>query len=212
MKRNIWLIRHAQSEGNRDRRIQGHFDTPLTELGLEQAQITAKYFQERAEELNISAIFSSDLMRAKQTAEPIAQALKLTVETNPEWREAYFGRWEGICIDQIPEEERNVFERWQRDKLWRPDWCESFSECQARGLRSLTNTLTRSSGNLIILAHGGLIFSMLSTLITEEQSIPTIQNCGITHLEAEAGQISLVSMDLLAEGLVRLPNMMASYR
>ena len=65
----VLLIRHGQSEGNAERRFGGHTATPLSPRGLRQAQVTARTLAAEA----ITAIYSSDLLRAIQTAEPLAE-------------------------------------------------------------------------------------------------------------------------------------------
>ncbi|PYS78380.1 MAG: hypothetical protein DMF66_06650, partial [Acidobacteria bacterium] len=64
----ILLVRHGQSQGNAERRFGGHSPTPLSELGLRQAEATARALTVE----NLTAIYSSDLLRAVQTAEPLA--------------------------------------------------------------------------------------------------------------------------------------------
>ena len=69
----LFLIRHGQSAGNAEGRFGGHSATPLSELGQEQARLTAKALAKES----IGAIYSSDLLRAVQTAEPLAKMLGL---------------------------------------------------------------------------------------------------------------------------------------
>ena len=79
----IHLIRHGQSAGNAEGRFGGHGTTPLSDLGREQAEKTAKVLAKE----RINAIYSSDLLRALQTAEPLGKLLKLPVHSCPEFRE-----------------------------------------------------------------------------------------------------------------------------
>ncbi len=71
----LYLVRHGQSAGNAEGRFGGHSPTPLSKLGHEQAEITAKALAKE----RITAIYSSDLLRAVQTAEPLAELLNLPI-------------------------------------------------------------------------------------------------------------------------------------
>ena len=92
-KKTIWLIRHAQSVANRDRIIQGHLDTDLTDLGYEQARLTGLYFEENKEAFQIKHIFASDLKRTQQTGKFISDNLGIPIQIDPSLREAFFGKW-----------------------------------------------------------------------------------------------------------------------
>jgi probable phosphoglycerate mutase len=95
----LFLIRHGQSAGNAQGRFGGHSATPLSELGFEQARITAKALAKE----NVNAIYSSDLLRAVQTAEPLAKLLNLEIITNPAFRERNVGVLEGLTFDESKE-------------------------------------------------------------------------------------------------------------
>ena len=92
----IILIRHAQSKGNEAGVVQGQTDEGLSELGKTQAKLFATYL-----EGEFSAIYSSDLERAIQTAEPIAKKLNLQITTDSNLREAHFGIWEGLTYEEV---------------------------------------------------------------------------------------------------------------
>jgi len=87
----IILVRHGQTLWNNIGKYQGHTDVPLSKTGIEQASKVAK----RLKNDKITAIYSSDLKRAKQTAEIIALEHNLPVITNTRFREINFGVWEG---------------------------------------------------------------------------------------------------------------------
>ncbi len=93
----LWLVRHGQTDWNAQRRIQGHTPTELNEVGRQQAAKLALWFGRRS----FQAIWSSDLPRARQTAEPIAAALGLSVCTTPMLRERHLGPYEGKTWDEV---------------------------------------------------------------------------------------------------------------
>src|SRR5882724_8565989 len=92
----LYLIRHGQSAGNAEGRFGGHGPTPLSELGKRQAEATAKLLVREG----IHAIYSSDLLRSVQTAEPLATLLNLEIHTSPAFRERHVGVLEGLTFDE----------------------------------------------------------------------------------------------------------------
>ena len=92
----FYLIRHGETEWNVKRIMQGHNDSPLTELGINQAKDLAK----KLRHIHFDKIFSSDILRAKRTAEIIASERKLAVATTKLLRERTFGKYEGWTIDK----------------------------------------------------------------------------------------------------------------
>lgn len=102
----IYLIRHGQTVWNEEGRLCGSSDVPLSKIGLFQAHKVA----ERLKDVNISAVYSSPLMRAKQTAQAIASFHQLPVFVENDLREIDYGDWEGVkvseAMDKFPELER----------------------------------------------------------------------------------------------------------
>lgn len=91
------LIRHGESTWNCERRLQGFGDPPLTRKGEEQAHQLAISLKEK----RIDILISSDLQRARRTAELIADVKKLNVEIRDEWREHDMGIWTGLTREEI---------------------------------------------------------------------------------------------------------------
>jgi probable phosphoglycerate mutase len=92
----VHLVRHGQSEWNEARRVQGQQDPPLTPLGLSQAAGAAESLRDRP----LTAVLSSDLARARQTAEPIAAAHGLPVVVDSRLREQGLGVLEGLSLQE----------------------------------------------------------------------------------------------------------------
>jgi broad specificity phosphatase PhoE len=95
----LLLARHGETDWNRERRLQGSTDVPLNDLGRSQARQLAA----ELEDVELAAIFSSDLQRASETAEIVAAAKGLRVQTERGLRERSFGSWEGLTRDEIAE-------------------------------------------------------------------------------------------------------------
>jgi uncharacterized phosphatase len=93
----ILLARHGETDWNLGRRVQGQSDTPLNETGRAQARTLA---EELAGE-RIDAVYSSDLVRAHETARIVAEPRGLGVTALPDLREKNFGTWEGLTDDEI---------------------------------------------------------------------------------------------------------------
>lgn len=96
---HVLLIRHGQSEGNAERRFGGHSATPLSARGHQQALATAEALASES----ISAIYSSDLRRAIETAQPLAKLKGLPVETSDAFRERSVGVMEGLTFEDAAE-------------------------------------------------------------------------------------------------------------
>jgi len=156
----ILAIRHGETAWNVDTRIQGHLDIGLNAVGERQA---ARLGRSLAQAEAVAAIYSSDLARARQTAEAIAHARPegaLPVHTVTGLRERGFGRFEGQTFDEIqaqwPEEAR----RWrQREPDWvPPEGGESLLVLRERVAQTVHTLAARHLGEQIVLvAHGGVM-------------------------------------------------------
>jgi alpha-ribazole phosphatase len=93
----FWLVRHGETDWNRQGRYQGQADPPLNANGFTQAQRIADRFVDES----IAGIFSSDLQRARQTARIISETLQLPINVDNRLREISLGKWEGMLINDI---------------------------------------------------------------------------------------------------------------
>lgn len=126
----ILLVRHGESLGNANREFLGHTNKDLSELGYKQAEITASYLSS----LEIDKVYSSDLLRAHNTALPHAKLRGLEVIDSCELREVYAGLWEGKKVDDIINEYSDFFH-----KVWR----DNFGECALPGGESIPHLSER---------------------------------------------------------------------
>lgn len=106
------ITRHGQSVANAERRFAGHSDFDLSELGRIQADLAADYI---CKNFKIDAIYSSDLLRAYNTALPTAKRLNMTVIPCKELREIFAGEWEGRTTDELEIEYQADFGIWKND-------------------------------------------------------------------------------------------------
>ena len=153
---DLILIRHGETAWNRELRFQGHADVPLNDMGHEQAR---RLGLRLASETAVRHIFSSDLMRAQQTAAPGAQQLALPVVTSAALREQFFGVVEGMRSDEIQSLHPRAWEEWLefREDHAMPEG-ETAREFHARIIAALGNIASEHRGrHLIVVTHGGVL-------------------------------------------------------
>ncbi|MNN20040.1 Phosphoserine phosphatase 1 [compost metagenome] len=169
----IGLIRHGSTLWNKEGRIQGHTDNPLDEEGLEQAAALAERLS--AEEWDY--IYSSDLLRARQTAEVIAARLGLPVAgLVPGIREMNGGLLEGTT-----EQER--LERWGKEWRTLDLGLEKNESGRLRGSRAIEEIAQRHPGKrVLVVSHGAILRSSLSGLVPELDVSVLLKNTSLTRL------------------------------
>lgn len=172
MPTRIILARHGETDWNRERRWQGHADRPLNDTGREQAEALAA---ELAGE-PIAAVYSSDLMRAHETARVVADRLGLDVVTVPGLRERRFGSWEGLQDVEV--------ERLYPDSNGPPDG-ESRVDMLDRVLESLEAIADANRDRtVLVVSHGGPIRAVLRHRGDARCKGP-VANCSVVDLEVD---------------------------
>lgn len=152
----VLAIRHGETAWNVDTRIQGQLDIPLNDTGRWQAERLAAVVAEEG----LHAVYSSDLLRAHQTAQAIGRATGLAVTTDAGLRERGFGSFEGFTYKEIEARWPEASERWRRRE---PDFSpgesgESLSVFYARCVAVARGLAAAHPGQTIALvAHGGVM-------------------------------------------------------
>ena len=155
----IIAVRHGETAWNVDTRIQGQLDVPLNDNGRRQAQRLAR---ELAASEQISAVYSSDLLRAWDTAQSIAAAVGLQTITEPGLRERGFGSFQGKTFTELETQWPDETARWRtRDPVWAPPEGETLVAVRERVERATHALAQRHIGSQIVLvAHGGVLDMM----------------------------------------------------
>ena len=144
------LLRHGQTAMSVERRYSGLSDVPLTETGLRQAAAAAK----RLAGAGISAIVSSPLQRAVQTAEEVAAVTGAGVTTDEDFRETDFGAWEGLTFAEVRERWPAELTTWLADPAVPPPGGESFAAVSERVTAALDRVLQdRERQAILIVSH-----------------------------------------------------------
>ncbi len=155
----VFLIRHGETEWNRLGRLQGTSNVKLSAEGIHQAHLLA----ERNPFHHPSAIYSSDLDRAVETAKILAEKFDLSVAKMPELRESSFGDWEGKTISDLATEYPEEFGKFfTAPEKFQPPNGESFLHCQARVVNALSRIIDyHDNENVLVVSHGAAIRLMI---------------------------------------------------
>ncbi len=149
----LLLIRHGQSSWNAQGRWQGWADPPLSDIGEAQAVAAA----ERLRGEGLTKVVSSDLQRARRTAELIAERLGLPLlDPVPDLRERDIGDWSGLTTVEIEQGWPGWLALWRAGELERPPQGEAHHELGARVVAALER-LAELDGCILVVTHGGVI-------------------------------------------------------
>lgn len=149
------IMRHAETVWNKEKRIQGQQDSPLTDAGVE----CARRWGERLREFQWDRILTSDLGRTQRTAALLNESLSLPVESDPRLREKAWGEWEGRSFREIEAEDPGFVDDLEKQGWrFRPPGGEDRGEVWARGREALLDAARRWPGERILtVIHGGVI-------------------------------------------------------
>jgi len=184
---HVILIRHGQSMGNAEGRFGGHTDTPLSPLGVQQAEATARALASE----KFDAIYSSDLPRAITTATPLARLTGAPLETSDALRERSVGVMEGLTFEEAAEQHAEQYQA-----LLRRDFDhvllggESYRQMLDRAAGKLDEVIEKHSGGRIaVFTHTGticiLILHLIGALDAPELKPVWIatSNCGLARFD-----------------------------
>lgn len=189
------LIRHGVTAWNRDRRFQGQTDIPLDDEGLAQALRTGR----RLADWPLATVYSSDLARARQTAEPIAAARGLAIRVEARLRERHYGGFEGRTHDDLQREEAEAWRRWRTREpdFELPGGGESLRAFSARVQSVLVELATRHQGQTVaVVTHGGVLdcaYRLATGLPLEAPRGHDLLNASLNRIGWDGGAFRLMT-------------------
>jgi probable phosphoglycerate mutase len=195
---NIVLIRHGETAWNAERRLQGHIDIALNPEGLRQAEALAGALAGEA----FDAIISSDLQRARQTADALAAARGLPLRLDPGLRERCYGGFEGLLYAEIDQRYPVEFAAWQTrdiDAVMPAGTrrAETFRQFYARSVGAILGWAEAHAGQSIALvAHGGVLECAYRAALGLPLETPRdfhVLNASINRFAVEDGKLRLLS-------------------
>lgn len=156
----VTFLRHGESVGNQENRFQGQADFPLTDKGREQARSLAGHWRE--EGVAFDLCFASPLLRAKETAGIVCDALGVPLEFDPLWMEMDNGRLAGLRDDEIDWDEPRFLTPYTR----LGETGESRLEVYLRAGRAIQSILDRKPGRYLVVSHGGILNMTMYSILS----------------------------------------------
>jgi broad specificity phosphatase PhoE len=157
---DFYFLRHGQTDWNVEGRFQGHTDIPLNKLGLAQAHEAARLLASRRIDLTVA----SPLIRARKTAEIVAERLGMPVVFDDELKERHFGAFEGLIVNHV----KAQFGLQPHERLVRhlPPDAEQWHDTRARTVRVMGKWLDRHPGQMLLfVSHAGLFDALYETIL-----------------------------------------------
>lgn len=191
MKTVFYLIRHGESLANQQNRLCGHADWDLTDLGREQARRTAQLLRS----VPVDVILSSDLLRAKHTAQAVAELKGLPVQTDPGFREIFVGPWEGQLEADVKAKEPELLAAWRQELKHVPGG-ESVEALYDRVRAALDRAAEQYAGKHIVVATHATPIRVLTCVfsgrpLSDAVHIHPASNASVTKILWDGTQYTL---------------------
>ena len=193
----IYLVRHAEAEGNLYRIAQGHYNGIITPRGYQQLAALKKRF----ESVQIDAVYSSDLFRARTTARAIYEPKGLAVRLDEQLREVNMGSWEGRTWQELTMEDPQQMYNFNRDlSQWEIEGGESVAHARDRMIAALKRIAKANEGKTVaVVSHGAVLRITLGTLqglsLQELGQTPHGDNTAVSCLEWDGETLRVVYRD-----------------
>jgi probable phosphoglycerate mutase len=192
----MYIIRHAESEGNLYRRFYGSYDGKLSVNGQKQLG----YLCERFRDIHVDAVYSSDLTRAFETALAVAEPKGLPVEIEPGLREFHLGDWEDSSVGEKEEFEAELLAKFNTSPAtWQVPNSETFIQVQERSVAAIKTIAAKHSGQCVAVATHGMVIRALQAYIlgvdiNDIAAVRYVDNTSVTVIEAgENGVLTQLS-------------------
>jgi 2,3-bisphosphoglycerate-dependent phosphoglycerate mutase len=191
----LLVVRHGETDWNREGRWQGHGGPGLNDLGRRQAQAIAA----RLSRLTFAALYTSDLGRARETAEIIAPAVRRDPVLESGLREVDIGDWRGLTRAQVRERSPDGYRRWLRGE---PGWTggETYDEMHERVIATVQRLLAaHPSGRVLIVSHGGAVRAVVAHAAGlprhDRRHINGAANCSLTTVATARRTLRLIGFN-----------------
>ena len=198
MEISLLLIRHAETVWNREGRMQGFQDSPLSDTGQEQSARLGQWLRRR----KVDAVYSSDAARCLETARIAFDGLDLPVRQMPELRERNLGAWEGRLWTEVVKSDPEGTRRYKQSADYRPPEGETWHELQARVMKAVREIVEgHPKGRLAVVTSGG---SLRAAVIGAMELPPdtwarwATWNTGLTRLDYRDGAWKLIKFNDVA--------------
>lgn len=188
---DLYLIRHAEAEGNVFRRLQGQYDSMITANGMRQIAALAARFRD----IPVDAVYSSDLTRTCTTAGAICAPKRLPLHRERRLREIGCGVWENTPFAEFARRDpKSSYDFSHHPTTWRAEGSEPFAVYTGRFLQALREIAERHAGQTVALfSHGMVLRGSLQTLFfpEDENAVQHCENTAVTHVLYENGAFRL---------------------
>ncbi len=194
------LIRHGESEANRNNIFAGHLNADLQNKGLMQAELTARYI---VDNFKVDKVYASDLTRAYKTGRCVSCLLGIELTTDKGLREIDAGEWDGLRFDELPVKYPKEFDIWINDigRSYCPGG-ESVTQLGERFISALKKIADENEGKTVVVATHATPIRILQTIVeygdlAKMQDVPWVSNASVTVVEydGEHWKCTLLSYD-----------------
>lgn len=191
-RKRVVLIRHGQTDYNKQRLLQGHKDIALNDFGREQARSV----QKRIRTFSPEKIFSSDLIRASETAEILRAGSALPIVKDARLRERFLGKWEGMSIEKLESENKAEWHQYRNgDGSFVPGESGETAIDHRRRIDDFFETVKQcSEERILVVTHGGSLVQMFAYIIgavAGHSPRVVIPNCAYNSFEIDEVGVKL---------------------
>lgn len=190
----LHLVRHGQSLWNAEIRIQGTSDPALSTLGIDQAKAVGKLLPQ------FDRVYSSDLLRTRQTTEHILGGAVDHVDFRPTLREIHLGPWEGMLLSEATEQYPKQTDQFRNTpETFALEGAETFHELQSRAHKAIDEIVQECDGEdikVLVVSHGAFLKSLLigyeKRPLNDMWQHPHIDNCGHSIVRYNSGEPTIL--------------------
>ncbi len=192
MVTTLYLMRHAETLWNIERRAQGQADSPLTAHGEQQAIAAGEYMRSIA----VDQVVCSPLGRTRRTLELALAGREITTEFDDGWMEIDFGPWEGKTFDDIGKDDPDCRAYFDAPHTFNVPGIESPTECRHRMVAAFDRTVDHYAGKRIwVVSHGAALRQLVTHLqgvsVAESWAVSVIANCQIIKVDVHDNAYAL---------------------